>query len=62
MNNSCGSLAEYWDAFRTYPGLQGGFVWDWVDQALVQQLPDGTERLAYGGDRLRHDGQGREDG
>ena len=32
------------------PGLQGGFVWDWVDQALVQELPDGTERLAYGGD------------
>ena len=50
MNNSCGGLADYWDAIRTYPGLQGGFVWDWVDQALVQQLPDGTERLAYGGD------------
>ncbi len=50
MNNSCGSLADYWDAFRTYPGLQGGFVWDWVDQALVQRLSDGTERLAYGGD------------
>ena len=50
MNNSCGGLADYWDAIRTHPGLQGGFVWDWVDQALVQQLPDGTERLAYGGD------------
>jgi beta-galactosidase len=50
MNNSCGSLVDYWDAIRTYPGLQGGFVWDWVDQALVQQMPDGTERLAYGGD------------
>jgi beta-galactosidase len=50
MNNSCGGLADYWDAVRTYPGLQGGFVWDWVDQALVQTLPDGTERLAYGGD------------
>ena len=32
------------------PGCRAGFVWDWVDQALVQQLPDGTERLAYGGD------------
>jgi beta-galactosidase len=50
MNNSCGSLVDYWDAIRTYPGLQGGFVWDWKDQALVQQLPDGTDRLAYGGD------------
>ena len=50
MNNSCGGLADYWDAIRTYPGLQGGFVWDWVDQALVQRQPDGTERLAYGGD------------
>ncbi|CAN5574881.1 glycoside hydrolase family 2 TIM barrel-domain containing protein [soil metagenome] len=50
MNNSCGSLDEYWDAIRTRPGVQGGFVWDWVDQALVQVLPDGAERLAYGGD------------
>jgi len=50
MNNSCGSLVDYWDAIRTHPGLQGGFVWDWKDQALVQRLPDGTERLAYGGD------------
>ena len=50
MGNSCGGLADYWHAIRTYPGLQGGFVWDWVDQALVQTLADGTERLAYGGD------------
>ena len=50
MGNSCGSLDEYWDAIRAHDGLQGGFVWDWVDQALVQKLEDGTERLAYGGD------------
>ncbi|WCO66048.1 glycoside hydrolase family 2 TIM barrel-domain containing protein [Iamia majanohamensis] len=50
MGNSCGGLADYWEAIRTHPGLQGGFAWDWVDQALVQTLPDGTERLAYGGD------------
>lgn len=50
MGNSCGSLGDYWDAIRTHTGLQGGFVWDWVDQALVQTLDDGTERLAYGGD------------
>jgi beta-galactosidase len=46
MNNSCGGLDEYWSAIRSHRGLQGGFVWDWVDQALV--LPDGT--LGYGGD------------
>lgn len=58
MANSCGSLDDYWDAIRTHPGLQGGFVWDWVDQALVQHLPDGSERLAYGGDfgDTPHDG------
>jgi beta-galactosidase len=50
MGNSCGGLDEYWAAIRAHPGLQGGFVWDWVDQALVQTLDDGTERLAYGGD------------
>ncbi|CAA9213641.1 MAG: GH2 [uncultured Acidimicrobiales bacterium] len=50
MGNSCGGLADYWDAIRTHPGLQGGFVWDWVDQALLQTMPDGGERLAYGGD------------
>ena len=50
MGNSCGGLVDYWDAIRTYPGLQGGFVWDWADQALMQTMPDGIERLAYGGD------------
>jgi beta-galactosidase len=50
MGNSCGGAQDYWDAIRTHPGLQGGFVWDWVDQALLQRLADGTERLAYGGD------------
>jgi beta-galactosidase len=50
MNNSCGDLDRYWSVIRTTPGLQGGFIWDWVDQALVQSLDDGTERLAYGGD------------
>ncbi len=50
MGNSCGGLDDYWHAIRTHPGLQGGFAWDWVDQALVQVTGDGTERLAYGGD------------
>jgi beta-galactosidase len=50
MGNSGGDLDRYWEAIRSHHGLQGGFVWDWADQALVQHLPDGTERLAYGGD------------
>ncbi len=50
MNNSCGDLDRYWRLIESTPGLQGGFMWDWVDQALVQQLGDGHERLAYGGD------------
>lgn len=50
MNNSCGGADEYWEAIRSHDGLQGGFVWDWVDQALIQRLEDGTVRLAYGGD------------
>jgi beta-galactosidase len=50
MGNSCGSMADYWAAIRRHDGLQGGFVWDWMDQGLVQVLPDGNERWAYGGD------------
>ncbi|MFL5672515.1 MAG: glycoside hydrolase family 2 TIM barrel-domain containing protein [Chloroflexota bacterium] len=50
MGNSNGTLAEYWDAIETTPGLQGGFIWEFRDHGLVQQLPDGTTRLAYGGD------------
>jgi beta-galactosidase len=50
MGNSNGTLAEYWDAIERTPGLQGGFIWEWWDHGLVQQLPDGSRRWAYGGD------------
>jgi beta-galactosidase len=50
MGNSNGTLAEYWDAIESTPGLQGGFIWEWWDHGLVQHLPDGTTRWAYGGD------------
>lgn len=50
MGNSCGGFDEYWAAIRAHPGLQGGFVWDWMDQGLLQALPAGGHRLAYGGD------------
>ena len=45
MGNSLGSFGEYWQAFRKYPRLQGGYIWDWVDQGL---LKDGE--YVYGGD------------
>ena len=49
MGNSNGSLGDYWDAITSTPGLQGGFIWEWKDHGLRQQLPDGATRLAYGG-------------
>ena len=50
MGNSNGTLAEYWDAIESTPGLQGGFIWEFRDHGLVQELPDGRHRWAYGGD------------
>ena len=49
MGNSNGSLADYWDVITSTPGLQGGFLWEWKDHGLTQQLPNGRRRLAYGG-------------
>jgi beta-galactosidase len=39
MGNSNGNLQEYWDVMEKYPNLQGGFIWDWVDQALLSKTP-----------------------
>lgn len=50
MGNSFGGFAKYWQAFRDYPRLQGGFVWDWVDQALSKTDAEGERFWAYGGD------------
>lgn len=50
MGNSLGGYAHYWQAFRDHPRLQGGFVWDWVDQGLDKQTDDGRHFWAYGGD------------
>jgi beta-galactosidase len=50
MGNGNGTLAEYWDAIESTPGLQGGFIWEWWDHGLVQTMPDGSARWAYGGD------------
>ncbi|TKI06716.1 beta-galactosidase [Martelella alba] len=50
MGNSLGGFAEYWRAFRATPRLQGGFIWDWADQALVKHDARGDAYWAYGGD------------
>lgn len=50
MGNSFGGFAKYWQAFRQYPRLQGGFVWDWVDQSLTKYDEKGKAWSAYGGD------------
>lgn len=50
MGNSVGNLQDYWDVIEKYPSLQGGFIWDWVDQGFAQTTPDGRFYWAYGGD------------
>src|SRR5262249_32631977 len=41
MGNSNGTLAEYWTAIETLPGLQGGFVWEFWDHGILQRVADG---------------------
>jgi len=53
MGNSSGGFKEYWDLVRRYPKFQGGFIWDFVDQALVvksENEKDGIRHFKYGGD------------
>ena len=50
MGNAVGNLKEYWDAIEEYDHLQGGSIWDWVDQGLRKTTEDGKEYWAYGGD------------
>lgn len=50
MGNSNGNIHEYWEAIDSTFGLQGGFIWEWVDQGLLRELADGTKHWAYGGD------------
>ena len=41
MGNSVGNFMDYVSLFETYDNLQGGFIWDWMDQGLAR-LPDAT--------------------
>lgn len=50
MGNGNGSLSDYWAAFEKYEGLQGGFIWEWIDHGIRQVDENGTPYWAYGGD------------
>ena len=50
MGNSTGNLQDYWNAIETHNQLQGGCIWDWVDQGLLTTNDNGERFWAYGGD------------
>jgi beta-galactosidase len=50
MGNSTGNLQDYWDVIEKYPKLQGGFIWDWVDQGILKTNESGEKYWTYGGD------------
>lgn len=50
MGNSIGNLQDYWDLILAEPMLAGGFIWDWVDQALYRDRSDPGKGFVYGGD------------
>ncbi|MCX2718028.1 glycoside hydrolase family 2 TIM barrel-domain containing protein [Lentiprolixibacter aurantiacus] len=49
MGNSNGNFKEYWDLVYSNPKIQGGFIWDWMDQGLIQYDEKGKSYWAYGG-------------
>ncbi|RAV30183.1 beta-galactosidase, LacZ type [Sinomicrobium soli] len=59
MGNSTGNFQEYWDIIDSSPHMQGGFIWDWVDQGIATTTEDGRKFWAYGGDlggeNMQHD-------
>lgn len=50
MGNSSGNFKEYFDIMATSPKMQGGCIWDWVDQGMTTHDENGVEYLAFGGD------------
>ncbi len=58
MGNSLGSMKKYVNLFETFPKLQGGFIWDFIDQAIWATDENGISYLGYGGDfqERYHDG------
>ena len=50
MGNSMGNFADYWEDFKKYDRLAGGYIWDFADQSIRTTLPDGRSKWNYGGD------------
>lgn len=50
MGNSTGSLLDQWNAIYKYPNLQGGYIWDWVDQGFLEKDANSRPYYTYGGD------------
>ena len=50
MGNSSGNLWDQWQAIYKYPNLQGGYIWDWVDQGFDAYDENGRHYWTYGGD------------
>ena len=57
MGNSMGNFKEYWDIIRKYPNYQGGFIWDFEDQAIIwpSKVPGNDHIFAFGGDFNEYD-------
>ncbi|MBC7888767.1 MAG: DUF4981 domain-containing protein [Ferruginibacter sp.] len=66
MGNSNGNFRTYWDIINSSKHMQGGFIWDWVDQGLKTKDDNGKTFWAYGGDLggfyLQNDENGVADG
>ena len=50
MGNSLGNFSDYWDAFKKYDRLAGGFIWDFADQSIKYVNDEGITEWRYGGD------------
>ncbi|HEY8456320.1 MAG TPA: glycoside hydrolase family 2 TIM barrel-domain containing protein [Actinopolymorphaceae bacterium] len=50
MGNSCGNLADYWEAIRSHHGLQGGFIWEMLDHGILKSPDDPRPGFSSGDD------------
>ena len=50
MGNALGNLQDYWDEIYSHPRMLGGFIWEWADEGIFVDRPDGKRMVAYGGD------------
>ncbi|MDD3946843.1 MAG: glycoside hydrolase family 2 TIM barrel-domain containing protein [Clostridia bacterium] len=50
MGNSLGNFSDYWDDFKKYDRLAGGFIWDFADQSIKVVNKNGVTEWRYGGD------------